>query len=52
MVNAVAFRALDEIAEPVRRLHVPVIEELGNSRHHDGDRRALRIQPEQQVENR
>src|SRR5262245_14587801 len=52
MMHAMALRALYEKTQPVRRLHIPVIEQFGQSRDQHCLRRGLRPESDQQVENR
>jgi len=48
VVDAVRLRALDQVADPDRRAHVPVLEHAMEGRDHADPGRGQRVEPERQ----
>src|SRR5215831_1763410 len=51
VMYAVAFRALKEISEPTRSLHVPVINQFGQATQDDGAGRGTRFDAYPEIQN-
>src|SRR5262249_39822874 len=50
VMHAMALGTLHDEAEPVRRRHGPVVDQLGDAGERDGERRRLRAEPEAEIE--
>jgi hypothetical protein len=50
VVDAVTLRALEDIPAPVRRLEVPVVEQLAQPRQEDGSRCSRRAETQNQIQ--